>query len=86
MVVPWLLITPLARMGPERTAAIWGFWKAPPLAEAVTMSPRMTPVVSKFKLLIKVVTTNTYHFSSSVQLGGAMGLVNLTPDAVVEAV
>ena len=65
MVAPWLLITPLAQTGPERTAAIWGFWKVPPPAEAVTMSPRTTPVISKFKLLNEVVTTNMYCFSSS---------------------
>ena len=53
---------------------------------AVTVSPRMTLVIYKFKLLTEVVTTNTYPFSSSVWLGGAMGLVNLTPDVVVEAV
>ena len=83
-VVPWLLIAPLAWMGPERTAAIWGFWKAPPLAKVVTVSPRMTSVISKFKLLIEVVTTNKYCFSSSVQMGGAIWLVNSTPDAVAE--
>ena len=86
IVVPWLLITPLTQMGPERTAAIWGFWKAPPPAKAVTVPPRMTPVISKFKLLTKVVTTNTYCFSSSAWLGGVMGLVNSTPGVVVEAV
>ena len=43
-----------------RTAAIWEFWKATPPAEVVTMSPRTTPVVSKFMLLTKVVTTNLY--------------------------
>ena len=73
-------------MGPERTAAIWGFQEAPPPAEAVTVSLRMTLVISKFKLLTEAVTTNAYCFSSSVQLGGAMGLVNLTPDVVAEAV
>ena len=86
MVVPWLLIAPLSQMGPGRTAAIWGFWKAPLPAGMVTMSPRMTLVISKFKLLTEAVTTNTYCFSSSVQLGGMMGLVNLTTDAVAEAV
>ena len=86
MVVPWLLIALLAQMGPERTAATWAFQKAPPLAKVVTMSPRMTLVISKFKLLTEVVTTNMYCFSSSVQLGEAMGLANLTPDVVVVAV
>ena len=85
-VAPWLLITPLAQTGPERTAAIWGFQKAPPLAKAVTMSPGTTPVISKFKLLTEAVTTKMYHFSSSAWSGGVMGLVNSTPDAVVEAV
>ena len=66
MVVPWLLITPPAQMGLERTAAILGFQKALPLDEVVIVSPRMTPVIFKFKLLIEVVTTSTYHFSSSV--------------------
>ena len=72
-------------MGLGRTAAIWGFWKAPPLAEAVTVSPRMIWVVYKFKLLTAAVTTNMYCLSSSVQLGGVMGLVNSTTDAVAEA-
>ena len=48
------------------------------------MSLRATPDVSKFKLLIEVVTTNMYCLSSSVQLGGMMGLVNLTTDVVAE--
>ena len=84
MVAPWLLITLPSQMVLGRTAAIWEFWKAPPLAEAVTVSPRMTLVVSKFKLLTKVVTIITYCLSSSVQSGGTMGLVNSTTDAVVE--
>ena len=82
----WLPIAPLSRMGPGRIATIWGFWKAPPLAKAVTMSLRTTPVISKFRLLTETVTTNMYHFSSSVQLVGTMGLVNSTTDVVVEAV
>ena len=86
MVAPWLLIALLSQMGHGRTAAIWGFQKAPPPAEVVTVSPRMTPVISKFKLLTKVVTTNMYCFSSSVQLDGMMGLVNVTTNAVAEAV
>ena len=86
IVAPWLLIALLFQMGPGRTAAVQGFKKAPPPAEVVTMSPRMTLVVSKFKLLTEVVTTNMYCFSSSVWLGGMMGLVNLTADAVMEAV
>ena len=49
MVVPWLLIAPLSQMGPGKTAAICRFKKAPPPAEVVTVSPRTTPVVSKFK-------------------------------------
>ena len=63
-VTPWLLITPLAQMGPERTAAIQGFQKALPMTEMVTLSPRITLVISKFKLLTKAVTTNMYHFAS----------------------
>ena len=85
MVAPWLLIALLSQMGPGRTAAIWGFQKATPPAKAVTISPRMTPVVSKFKLLTEVVTTNTYCLSSSIWSGGMMGLVNSTTDAVAEA-
>ena len=38
MVVPWLPIALLPLMGPGRTAAIWGFWKATPPAEVVTVS------------------------------------------------
>ena len=53
MVVPWLPIALLPLAGPGRTAAIWEFWEATPLAEAVTMSPRMTLVASKFNLLTK---------------------------------
>ena len=83
MVVPWLLIGLLPQMGPGRTAAIQGFWKATPPAEAVTVSLRMTPVDSRFNLLTKAVTTNMYHLSSSVWSGRTMGLVNLTTDAVV---
>ena len=73
-------------MGLERTAALWGFQKALPPDEVVTVSPRMTLVASKFKLLIKMVITSTYHFSSSVWLSGAIGLVNSTPDMVAETV
>ena len=83
IVVPWLLIGLLPGMGPGRTAAIWGFWKATPPAEAVTVSPRMTLVDSKFNLLTKAVTTSTYCLSSSVWSGGMTGLVNLTTNAVV---
>ena len=85
-VAPWLLIAHLSQMGPGRTAAISGFWKAPSPAEAVTVSPRMTLVIFKFKLLTEAVTTNAYHFSYSVQSGGTMGLVNSTTDAVAEVV
>ena len=84
-VAPWLLIALLSQMGLGRTAAIWGFWKATPLAEAVTASPRMTPVVSKFKILTEAVTTNTYCLSSSIQSGRMMGLVNSTTEAAAEA-
>ena len=84
--VPWSLIALLAGTGPERTATIWGFWKALLLGKAVTVSLRMTPVVSKFNHLIEVVTTSTYHFSSSVWSSGAIGLVNSTPGRAVEAV
>ena len=69
MLAPWLLIALLSWMGLGRTAAIWGFWKGPPPAKAVTMSQRMTPVVSKFKLLTEVVITNMHHFSSSIWIG-----------------
>ena len=86
MVASCWLVAPLSWIGPWRTAAIQGFWKDPPPAEVVTMSPRMTPVFSKLKLLTKAVTTNMYCFSSSVQLVGTMGLVNLTTDVVTEAV
>ena len=85
MVASWLLIALLSQMSLERTAALWGFWKATPPAEAVNVSPRSTPVVSKLKLLTEVVTTNTYCLSSFVWLGGMMGLVNSTTDAAVEA-
>ena len=85
MVAPWLLIALLLQMGLGRTAAIWGFWKATPLAKAVTVSPRMTLVVSKFKLLTEAVTTNTYCLSSSIQSGGTMGLVNSTTNVAAEA-
>ena len=81
---PWSLIALLA--GPERTAAIWGFQKAPLLGKAVTISPRTTPVVSKFNCLIKAVMTSTYWFASSILSGGVIGLVSLTPDMVGEAV
>ena len=50
------------------------------------MSLRMILAVSKFNLLIEAVTTSTYHFSSSAQSGGVIGLVNLTTDMEVEAV
>ena len=73
-------------MGPGRTATIQEFWKTPPQAEAVTMSTRTTPVISKFKLLTEVVTTNMYQFSSLVQSGGTMGLINLTTDVVADVV
>ena len=82
-VAPSLLISLLPAMGPGRTAAIWRFQKATPLAKVVTMSPRMTLVDSKFNLLTKAVTTSIYCLSSSVWSGGTMGLVNLTTDAVV---
>ena len=73
---PWLLIT--LHAGPERTAVIWGFWKALLLGKAVTISLRMTPVVSKFSHLIEAVMTSTYQFSSSVWSGEAIGQVNST--------
>ena len=85
-VAPWLLISLLPQMGPGRTAAIWGSWKATPLAEVVTLSPRMTPVDSKFNLLIEAVTTSMYPLSSFVWSGGMMGLVNLTTNGVVATV
>ena len=85
-VAPWLLIALPAGSGLERTAAIWGFWKALLLGKADTVSLRTTLVISKFNLLIEVVTTSTYHFSSSAWLGAVIGLVNSTPDMVVEVV
>ena len=83
MVVPWLVIALLPLVDPGRTAAIWGFWKVTPLAEAVTVSPRMTPVASKFNLLTEAVITSMYCLSSSVWLDRTMGLVNLTTNALV---
>ena len=85
MVTPWLLITLPSWMGPGRTAAIWGFQKAPPPAKVVTMFQRTILVVSKFKLLTEVVTTNTYHLSSTIWSGETMGLVNSTTNVVAEA-
>ena len=82
--VPWPLITLLA--GLERTATIWGFWKAPLPGKAVTVSPWSTLVVSKFNCFIEVVTTSAYPFSSSILSGGAIGQVSSTPDMVGEAV
>ena len=73
-------------MGPGKTATIWGFWKATSLAEAVTVSLRMTPVDSKFNLLTETVTTSMNHLSSSVWSGRTMGLVDSTTDAVVGTV
>ena len=70
MVVPWLPITLPPLMCPWRTATIQGFWKAPSPAEVVTVSPRMTPVTSKFNLLTEAVTTSMYHLSSSVWSDG----------------
>ena len=83
MVVLWLPIAFLPLVGPGRTAAIWRFWKATLLAEAVTMSLGMTLVASKFNLLTEAVTTSMYHLSSSVWSDGMMRLVNLTTDPVV---
>ena len=83
MVVPLLPIALLPLTGPGRTASIQGFWKAAPLAKAVTMSLRMTLATSKFNLLTKAVKTSMYHISSSVWSDGMMGLVNLTTNAVV---
>ena len=82
--VPWSLIALLA--GPDRTATIQGLWKALLLGEAVTVSPRTTPVVSKFNCLIEVVMTSTYQFSPSILSSRVIGLVSSTPDMVGEAV
>ena len=70
-------------MGPWRTTAIWGFWKATSPAEVVTVYTRMTLVASKFNLLTEAVTISMYHLSSSVWSDRTMGLVNSTSDAVV---
>ena len=82
--VPWPLIALLAC--PERTATIWGFWKAPLPGKAVTDSLRSTLVVSKFNCLIKAVMTSPYQFSSSVLSSGAIGLISSTADMVGEEV
>ena len=74
--VPWLPIALLPPLGPGRTTAIQGFWRATHPAEVVTMSLRMTLVASKFNLLTKAVTTSMFCLSSPVWLDGVMGLVN----------
>ena len=58
----------------SRKHSCWAGW---------SLSLRMTPVVSRFNLLIEAVTTSTYHFSS-IWLGRVIGLVMLTPDTVAE--
>ena len=59
-VVSWLPTTFLPLVGPWRTATIYGFSNATLPSEAVTMSPRVTLVVSKFSLPIEAVTTNMH--------------------------
>ena len=81
--VPWPLITLLA--GPERTATIQGFWKAPLPGEAVTDSPRSTLVVPNLAALSKqwqpVYTGSPLPF---YPVGDKSGQLN--PDMVGEAV
>ena len=85
MVASWQPITFLPLVGPGRTAAIWGFLKATLPTEAVTMSLRITPVASKFSLLIKAVTTNMYCLSPSAWSDGVRGPASSTNDLVVGA-
>ena len=60
--------------GPGRAATIWGFSKATLPTEAVTMSPGVTPVASKFSLPIEAVTVKTHHIFSSAWLDGVRGV------------
>ena len=83
MVVPWWPTTFLPLVGPWGTATIWGFSEATLLTEAVTVSLRVTPVASKFRLPIEAVTTNMHHLSSSAWSDGARGPASLTNDLVV---
>ena len=71
---------------PRRTAAIWGFLEAGSPTEAVMVSPRMTPVTSRFNLLTEMVTIRTYCLSSLVWLHGMGGPVSSTTDPVMGAI
>ena len=83
MVVSWWPTTFLPLVGPGKAVAIWGFSKATLLTEAVTLSPGVTPVASKFSLPIEAVTVTTHHLSSSAWLDGVRELASLTTDPVV---
>ena len=85
MVASWWPTTFLPLVGPGRTTTIWGFLKATLLTEAVTVSPRVTPVASNFSLPIKTVTTNMHHLSSSAWSDGVRGPASLTTNLVVGA-
>ena len=84
---PWSLIALLAGTGPERTAAIQGFWKALLPGKGshcvpkdnTSSLPNLT-ALSKWSQLVH--TTSPLPFQSS----GVIGLVNSTPDMVVEVV
>ena len=83
MVASWQPITFLPLVGPGRTTTIWRFSKVTLPTEAVTVSPRITPVASKFSLLMKAVTTNMYHLSPSAWLDGPRGPASSTTNPVV---
>ena len=83
MVVPWHPTAFLPLVSPRRVTTIWGFLKASLPTEAVTMSPGVTLVASKFNLPMEVVTVNTHHLSSSASLDGVRGSASLTTDLVV---
>ena len=63
-----------------------GFLGTTPPAELVTVSPRITLVVSRFSLLTKAVTMSTYHLSSLVGSDMMRGTVSLIAGLVVGAI
>ena len=60
-----------------------GLLKATPLTEAITVSPEITPVASKFSLPTEVITINMHCFPLPTWLEGVGGLASLSTDAVV---
>ena len=82
IVVLWHPTILFALGSPGKTATIQGFPEANPPTEAVMVSPRIAPVISRFNSLTEVVMISTYHLSSSVWSHGMRGPASLTTSPV----